>query len=158
MKVVDEKTGNALLAFLPAARAEGVPDDAPMPVALVAVWCARHVLLVFNRFRHEWELPGGRIDPGETPRQAAVRELREESGLRLPTLTLAGYARFWLTTPPRTEYAAIYTARVTGRHADFAPNEEISAICWWDTTGPAPANTQILDATLARLAAGEATD
>jgi 8-oxo-dGTP diphosphatase len=145
-----DEMGNALTAFLPAARVPGVPDDAPMPAALAVVWYGQGLLLVFDRFRQQWELPGGRIDPGEIPLQAAVRELHEESGLHLPTLTLAGYARFWLTTPPHNEYAAIYTAHVTTRHHDFTPNQEISAICWWDTTSPAPSNTQIIDATLAQ--------
>ncbi len=148
---LDERTGNALTAFLPAAHGSGAPGDAPTPAALVAVWCGRHLLLVHDRHRRQWELPGGRIDPGETALQAAVRELREESGLHLPVLTFAGYARFRLTRPPRGEYAAVYTARTGTRHQDFVPNEEIGAVCWWDTAGPAPGGTQILDATLARL-------
>jgi mutator protein MutT len=31
--------------------------------------------------RDRWQLPKGRIDPGETPAQAALREVREEGGV-----------------------------------------------------------------------------
>lgn len=30
-----------------------------------------------------WHVPGGGLDPGETPQQAAIREIYEETGLRL---------------------------------------------------------------------------
>lgn len=38
-------------------------------------------LLVFYR-RGSWDLPKGKIDPGETPEQAAVREVQEETGIQ----------------------------------------------------------------------------
>ncbi|MCC7245429.1 MAG: NUDIX hydrolase [Saprospiraceae bacterium] len=38
-------------------------------------------LLVFDR-RGSWDMPKGKIDPGETPEQAAVREVMEETGLK----------------------------------------------------------------------------
>lgn len=42
---------------------------------------AQKELLVFYR-RGSWDLPKGKIDPGETPEQAAVREVQEETGLQ----------------------------------------------------------------------------
>ena len=51
----------------------------------------RDVLLVSQfRFllgRPSWEIPGGRIEAGETPLQAAMREVREEAGIRCGRLT-----------------------------------------------------------------------
>ena len=38
-------------------------------------------LLVFHR-RDFWDMPKGKIDPGETPEIAALREVREETGLQ----------------------------------------------------------------------------
>jgi mutator protein MutT len=36
-----------------------------------------------NSHAGQWAIPGGRIDPGETPEQGALRELHEEVGLEL---------------------------------------------------------------------------
>lgn len=38
----------------------------------------------------QWALPGGRIDEGETPHEAAFREIHEEVGLDLPSSSLLG--------------------------------------------------------------------
>ncbi|HEV8289800.1 MAG TPA: NUDIX hydrolase [Candidatus Norongarragalinales archaeon] len=37
-----------------------------------------------------WQLPGGKIDWGETPEHAAIREVKEETGLTATKLKLAG--------------------------------------------------------------------
>jgi ADP-ribose pyrophosphatase len=44
-------------------------------------------ILMIRQFRHAadgpiWEIPAGRLDPGESPEACAVRELAEETGLR----------------------------------------------------------------------------
>ena len=42
---------------------------------------AGQVLLVRRADDGRWAMPGGWVDPGETPAQAAVREVAEETGL-----------------------------------------------------------------------------
>lgn len=39
------------------------------------------VLVVKSHYKPYWTLPGGVIDPGETPREGAIRETREEVGI-----------------------------------------------------------------------------
>ena len=47
-----------------------------------------------------WALPGGAIEAGETPAQAAVREAREETGLNVEITQLVGlYTKpYWNST------------------------------------------------------------
>ena len=51
--------------------------------ALVALSVDGAVLLVRASYRPEWSLPGGGVEPGEDPAEAAAREMREELGLSL---------------------------------------------------------------------------
>ncbi len=70
----------------------------PLPTAGAAVLLvsdATHMVLVRNGSRPGWAPPGGKRDDGETVREAAARELLEETGLRFeaPTLKPVGYER-----------------------------------------------------------------
>ncbi|MGN0996165.1 MAG: NUDIX domain-containing protein [Candidatus Ventricola sp.] len=54
--------------------------------------CGGRILLSRHRERTTWETQGGHIEPGETPEQAARRELYEESGaLRYAITPLCDY-------------------------------------------------------------------
>jgi 8-oxo-dGTP diphosphatase len=61
-------------------------NELPAPVPAVGVVCLRgEEVLLIRRGRPpkqgEWSLPGGRIEPGERAMDAALRELREETGV-----------------------------------------------------------------------------
>ena len=86
------------------------------------------VLLVRHGYQQGLRLPGGGVDPGETPGFAIRRELEEELGLEGGTVALVGhYARkiLWMG-----HLVALY--RIDGASIAFRPNLEIREITWAD--------------------------
>ncbi len=100
-------------------------------------------LLVFFRRGH-WDLPKGKIDPGETPEQAALREVREETGLQ--NLTLGSFvAHTWHTYREKGEriLKCTWWYRMQTTDTDTTPQteEDIEEIRWvepaaWLASGP----------------------
>lgn len=66
------------------------------------------VLLVWHRASQAWLFPGGHVEPGESPAEAALREVREETGVdahMAPSRTeyhLLGPGQVWQPSPFRT--------------------------------------------------------
>ena len=81
MAILISKKGNVFLDFLEIdeSNINNHINDAPLTHSLVVVKYKKDYLLMFNKWRQNWELPGGIIDEGETPRECAVRELYEET-------------------------------------------------------------------------------
>lgn len=129
---VEQEDGCRLLSFdrVSEQHLARLDPSVPLTASLVVIWDAEECLLVFNRFRQAWELPGGMIDPGESAREAAIRELREESGQHAASLDFAGLAKVWYAPGKRLEYLAIYRGSVVARRP-FVVNDEMSQSMWW---------------------------
>lgn len=120
----------------------------PAPVPAVGVVCLRgdEVLLV-RRGRPprqgEWSLPGGRIEPGERAVDAALRELREETGVEAEITglidvvdglfpeagrhyVLIDYAARWLSGEPVAGDDAV--------EARFVALDAVEALIGWPET------------------------
>ena len=68
-------------------------------------------MVLRRTLRGEWVFPKGWIDPGETPEQAAIREVREETGVRAEIVQTAGNASY--DDHGETRDVVYYVMRVT---------------------------------------------
>jgi 8-oxo-dGTP diphosphatase len=123
------------------------------PVAAVGTVCFRgdEVLLIRRGaapFENQWSLPGGRLEWGERARDAALRELREETGCTAEIVGLVDVVDAVMTASaggePWGHYLLIdYAARwLAGepqagddaREARFFAPGEIAQLGVWDQT------------------------
>ena len=83
---------------------------------------------------HTW--PGGRLEPGETPRQAACREVAEETGLRLDPRQLApvGFLHYRHLGPQPPDYRPYpdFAQLVFWARVDRGPDPAWSDLDAWE--------------------------
>jgi 8-oxo-(d)GTP phosphatase len=101
------------------------------------------VLLIHRPKYDDWSFPKGKLEPGENAQGAAVREVREETGVRVrlgPVLPSVRYllangshkvVRYWAATPLDSEGPAPPVARGGAVDPLFRPNREVDACGWF---------------------------
>jgi 8-oxo-dGTP pyrophosphatase MutT (NUDIX family)/phosphohistidine phosphatase SixA len=115
-----------------------VTDAAVTPVLAAGAICWRVVkgkvrILLVHRTQHkDISLPKGKVDPGETLPETAVREIAEETGLVVGLGAPLGQVEYTIASGrPKIVY---YWSAEVGKRAieasQFTPNDEISGIEW----------------------------
>lgn len=136
-------------------RAPHRPSE-PLPdilVSAVAIVRERRVLMVTARDRDVLYMPGGKIDAGETPAQAAVREAREEIAVEIDPARVSRL--FTVVTQAHGEPdGRLVRMHVFAADTDATPkpSAEVSAVHWVGTESLdrcPPAGREVLE----RLAA-----
>ena len=99
-----------------------LPDDGGAPSFVLTRRAAK-----LKAHQGQWALPGGRLDPGESPADAALRELREEVGLELAADSVLGMLDDY---PTRSGYCITPVVVWAGEQAALAPNPDEVAVAY----------------------------
>ncbi len=112
----------------------------PPPVIAMGGACALfddqgRVLLVRHTYgRLNWEIPGGGAEPGESPDETAIREMREETGLDVALERLTG-VYYEVGPSPGHDHGPIihfvFRARSLDGRAPVAQPPEIGDLGWF---------------------------
>jgi 8-oxo-dGTP diphosphatase len=78
-------------------------------------------LLIQRRDNHQWETPGGVLEPGESIPEGLRREVREETGLDVDPVALTGVYK----NMTRAIVALVFRCKITG--GNRATTDEVSA-------------------------------
>ncbi len=77
----------------------------------------------------DWSLPKGKLDPGETPVLAAVREVREETGLDSRLGRYLGHVTYPIPGHRKLKRVDYWAAEVAG--GEFTANSEVDLLTWY---------------------------
>jgi 8-oxo-dGTP pyrophosphatase MutT (NUDIX family) len=84
--------------------------------------------------RIEWCLPKGHLEEGETPEDAAVREIEEETGIRGQVLGCLGTINYWFSAEGRRVHKLVhhYLLKATSGtlSVDGDPDREAIDVAW----------------------------
>lgn len=111
-------------------------DDKAVYAAGAVVWRLvegkLRILLIHRTKYRDLTLPKGKVDPGEMLAQTAVREVHEETGIRVNLGVPVGVSRYFMR-PKRQKVVHYWAAEATEdaiRNSTFVPNNEIAALEW----------------------------
>lgn len=78
-----------------------------------------------------WSLPKGHIEPGETPEQAAVREVREETGIASAVIAPLGTIDFWFVADERRVHKTVHHFLLEAEGGDLSDGDaEVVEVAW----------------------------
>jgi len=108
----------------------GAPGSGTVRAAGTVLWAAApdglRVALVHRPRRGDWSLPKGKLDAGESEREAALRETLEETGWRGAPGPELGTVRYRAGGRPKTvRYWALLASDGT-----FTANAEVDELAW----------------------------
>lgn len=120
------RTPSGRLARVDETSAGGLVVDRSGPVPRAAL-IARHD----RRGRLVWSLPKGHLEGGETPEDAAVREVEEETGIRGTVLAPLGTIDFWFVADQRRVHKTVHHFLLEAEGGELSDADvEVVEVAW----------------------------
>jgi 8-oxo-dGTP pyrophosphatase MutT (NUDIX family) len=130
-RMTDEPVQMNSMKNNPSQNSDSKPNNHFIQAAGGLVWrqgpSGKELAIIHRRRYQDWSLPKGKLKNGESWRQAALREVREETGCEVMLGDFAGQLDYFVGDTPKR---VLFWHMQAVTECQFYPNDEVDAVEW----------------------------
>ncbi|MBO0992754.1 NUDIX hydrolase [Bacillus sp. SD088] len=131
MSIITNKHGHQLESFMYTESEAQFQDIGSVSGGHAVLMHKNRLIVCYNKYRRNWELPGGGKEEGENLSDCVQREILEETGRKPDKLILLGVSTVYVPRIEKSIQWAVFYGEIM-KISEFTANNEMSYMCEWD--------------------------
>jgi 8-oxo-dGTP diphosphatase len=129
--IIENKHGHKLNEYTKISTLTELTDFPNIGAGLAVLLHQGKLVVCWNKFRNNWELPGGGREKGEDITSCVLREIYEETNQVIDHIDIVGVCKVYIPRMQKEGLWAVFTGELQSL-SNFIENDEMAKMILWD--------------------------